>query len=695
MPNQKEEKVVPEKQDSDVPSAVPRAGQAANEQESEIFAGLKSRLSKGDNKFTHRFHNLIADSNFIKLCHGFEKDNIFSIVGRTQQENWHSSFIAWILNPKGSHDLGHFPLRCLLTSINVLAQKQENFDKSLLPEDRLIDIGDFSDTVVNPESGGGSEEGEKQVYYGDRYKQNIKFDIAISTVITAMDKTPRRLVLICENKVGSPEGQAARTRDPQTKMYADFWWKPPKGQGKGRAFYPINVEVPPYPDDIEPDEKMDQKPAEEQNSERTPEVSGGSGARKPKREKDLYPHLYTQNVKSRLALLFLTAKKGVTAKDPRFINMDYSTLYEYVLLPALNHPNISSNAKRYLQEYIDLLETKGYIESEERKQLLYGIFQNEQNKAQKNKALVRQYLSYKLFSKLFFNDNDKYAMADLLGNWDVYKNDILEWLHYFGGIESFYVHQTNGTKEFTLNPHVVFGSKDDSASTNSRFIGVGDNKGVEPRLGNNFISFSGNKEYPAENGDGGDGAYVETFKKPVVEAIKSYYKKNKADFEYIRDIENKYGETISYLVNQYVDYYSENDPLVSAMVNRVQKSSRDEPDRSYLRDQLTVRENDYYPVLYFKSDKERKYPIYIKIARKPLFAEKSEFDKRHDNNESCDDIWISGSQICRQIASHLHVDEDKSNEDEKSGYTWIQHLKTYDEATKNFTTIPKPANEID
>lgn len=58
---------------------------------------------------------LITDVGFQELKFQQEKTNVFTIVGQTHTEHWHSSFFRWLLDPRSSMRLGHFPLARLLT----------------------------------------------------------------------------------------------------------------------------------------------------------------------------------------------------------------------------------------------------------------------------------------------------------------------------------------------------------------------------------------------------------------------------------------------------------------------------------------------------------------------------------------------------------------------------------------------------
>ncbi len=59
--------------------------------------------------------SLITDSRFQKLKFSQEKTNVFTIVGQTHTEHWHSSFMSWLFDAHSSLRLGHFPLARLLT----------------------------------------------------------------------------------------------------------------------------------------------------------------------------------------------------------------------------------------------------------------------------------------------------------------------------------------------------------------------------------------------------------------------------------------------------------------------------------------------------------------------------------------------------------------------------------------------------
>lgn len=71
---------------------------------------------------------LIASRQFQQLKYFQEKTNVFTIVGQTHTEHWHSSFMKWLFDPNSSLCLGHYPLVRLLSLYMI---KSETKDLSL------------------------------------------------------------------------------------------------------------------------------------------------------------------------------------------------------------------------------------------------------------------------------------------------------------------------------------------------------------------------------------------------------------------------------------------------------------------------------------------------------------------------------------------------------------------------------------
>ncbi len=137
---------------------------------------------------------LIASSNFQKLKYFQEKTNVFTIVGQTHTEHWHSSFIQWLLDPNSGLQLGHYPLMRLLSLYMI---KNENTDLTLKKAfDMDLDSVHF--------------ETEKTFILDDGKKRSID-------VYGESDE----LIIIIENKIKARENMNGSDIG-QTKDYHDY-----------------------------------------------------------------------------------------------------------------------------------------------------------------------------------------------------------------------------------------------------------------------------------------------------------------------------------------------------------------------------------------------------------------------------------------------------------------------------------------
>ena len=73
--------------------------------------------------------------------------NLFEVLGITEMETRHSAFLAWLLDPKGSHGLGDYLLRAFLARCASLAHTREV--KTFTPID--VDRWKLVETVVERE----------------------------------------------------------------------------------------------------------------------------------------------------------------------------------------------------------------------------------------------------------------------------------------------------------------------------------------------------------------------------------------------------------------------------------------------------------------------------------------------------------------------------------------------------------------
>lgn len=137
---------------------------------------------------------LIASRQFQQLKYLQEKTNVFTIVGQTHTEHWHSSFMSWLLDPGSSLCLGHYPLARLLSLYMI---KNDTEYLSLAEVFRMnLDNLHFQT--------------EKTFFTADGKKRSID-------VYGESDE----LILVIENKVKAKENMNG-TDVGQTKDYRDY-----------------------------------------------------------------------------------------------------------------------------------------------------------------------------------------------------------------------------------------------------------------------------------------------------------------------------------------------------------------------------------------------------------------------------------------------------------------------------------------
>lgn len=138
--------------------------------------------------------SLIASRQFQQLKFFQEKTNVFTIVGQTHREHWHSSFMSWLLDPGSSLCLGHYPLVRLLSLYMI---KCENAGLSL---EEVFNMN-LDDVHFQTELTFFTPGGKKRSI--DVYGES------------------RELVLVIENKVKARENMNG-TDVGQTKDYRDY-----------------------------------------------------------------------------------------------------------------------------------------------------------------------------------------------------------------------------------------------------------------------------------------------------------------------------------------------------------------------------------------------------------------------------------------------------------------------------------------
>ena len=129
-----------------------------------------------------------------RLEDAFSEFNLFEAIGAVQSELRQSSFLAWLLNPNGSHGLGDLIAKRVLQRVLLHGVAQS----SLTPVD--LDLLDLSDMEVR------------------REWANIDILLLSPT---------NKLVVVIENKIGAPEGrtQLARYRERVESDFPKAEWR--------------------------------------------------------------------------------------------------------------------------------------------------------------------------------------------------------------------------------------------------------------------------------------------------------------------------------------------------------------------------------------------------------------------------------------------------------------------------------------
>jgi len=131
-------------------------------------------MSINEGKIVRQILELLYDPVFIEFEQQQETPTIFNVVGRTFTETWHSALFGWLLDPKSSHELNHFPLHrfiLLLINQNTLSMKERGIDI-----EQLLSKGDFSKSVVRPNEREPSEISVKAIGRFDIFVDDILFE---------------------------------------------------------------------------------------------------------------------------------------------------------------------------------------------------------------------------------------------------------------------------------------------------------------------------------------------------------------------------------------------------------------------------------------------------------------------------------------------------------------------------------------
>jgi len=160
---------------------------------------------------------LIADEDFVALDALYTRPNLFRAVGHTFTETWHSAFLGWLLDPKGSHGLRGFPLQRLLVTVAgsaaVPAEAPISESSWLVGPSALaamaIDL-DLGLATVLP-----SEDTPHEMDLGSYGRADVWIELPLSSDDDDDEQEDSRFICIVEEKVraGSHQGQGGQYPD--------------------------------------------------------------------------------------------------------------------------------------------------------------------------------------------------------------------------------------------------------------------------------------------------------------------------------------------------------------------------------------------------------------------------------------------------------------------------------------------------
>lgn len=215
--------------------------------------------------FSKDILSLSKDPAYQELNAYYQTSTVFNILGLERNENRHSAFIAWLLNPAESHQLGENPLKQFLSLVAAHTYDQDgNADEYKCYYDIVrqhLITGNYRlevDTIRTEQSIIGLARGESSNFenYVEKTKSGAfstdsqnRFDIWMLLHITfegenGADET-WTLPLVVENKIYSKEGDAGDKDKAQTVRYKNAMGVIKNIIGQGKYCQPLMVYLTP------------------------------------------------------------------------------------------------------------------------------------------------------------------------------------------------------------------------------------------------------------------------------------------------------------------------------------------------------------------------------------------------------------------------------------------------------------------
>jgi hypothetical protein len=188
------------------------------------------------NTFINDVLNLYKTPEYQKLNAYYEQQTVYNMLGVERNENRHSKFIAWLLNPNESHSLKELPLRRFLSLVAALATDedkcydQEDVRTHLITGNYRLNVQEIKteqsiaglvqnniedlDSIIEKNENGSFKSDSQnrfdiwmllQISFNNRFDKEVTYHIPI----------------VLENKIYSNEGNATNPSKAQTVRYSE------------------------------------------------------------------------------------------------------------------------------------------------------------------------------------------------------------------------------------------------------------------------------------------------------------------------------------------------------------------------------------------------------------------------------------------------------------------------------------------
>ena len=186
--------------------------------------------------FINEILGLYKTSAYQELNAYYEQQTVYNMLGVERNENRHSKFIAWLLNPNDSHSLKELPLRRFLSLIAALATDdkkcydQEEVRTHLITGNYKLSVLDIKTEqsimgLVEKDKRSLDSIIDKNEHGSFKTDSQNRFDIWMHLQITFNDSQDKEVTyhipIVLENKIYSKEGNASNPSKAQTVRYSE------------------------------------------------------------------------------------------------------------------------------------------------------------------------------------------------------------------------------------------------------------------------------------------------------------------------------------------------------------------------------------------------------------------------------------------------------------------------------------------